>query len=717
MPPLICPCAAPAARRRSRVPASVEAVESRRLLSASFFISPHGSDANAGTSPDAPWLSIARVNGHALRPGDSVLFQGGATFEGTLRLDAGDSGTPELPVVVGSYGGGRATIRSGAATAVSVYNTSGLVVRDLTLAGDGVGANAGDGVQLYTDLADDARPGHVRVENLDVGGYGGWGVSVGGWNGAAGWRDVRVTHTAVHDNGKGGLVTYAAAGKPNERVYVGHVRAYHNHGTASAVERSGDGILLANVDGAVVEHSVAHGNGSLNLNPSNGPVGIWAYEANDVVLQFNESFGNRTGSDADGGGFDFDGGVTNSVMQYNYSHGNDGPGFLLYQFEGASAWANNTVRYNISVDDARKNTYGGVFAGGRLAGARVHNNTVSISPAPGAAVAAAKTMAGADVLLADNVFVATGGARVVDDGSGGTASFRNNAYWSGGSPPQILSGTTLFRSVDEWRSATGQETFAGAPVGTQADPLFQGTGAGPEAFQLAPGSPLRDAALTLTDVIGGDAAARDFFGNPLPADGRLDVGAHEARRDELVGTDVGGVGRAGSTSFDPVAGAYRLSGSGVGADAFHVARTSVGETGSLTARVVRGVTRTGGGEAGLMLRAGDEPGAPFVSVSLAPGRRVVVQSRSVPGGPVTTRRTFARAPAAVRLEWSGGIVVASYSNGGSAWRRVGPPAVVNPDTGAAAGLFVRSRLAGSLASATFSQVVLAGGDAAAGLPG
>ena len=304
--------------RRRQFPVIIEAVESRRLLSASFFVSVSGSDANAGTSADAPWQTISRVNGRALEPGDSVLFEGGATFEGTLRLDAGDSGTPEQPVVVGSYGDGRATIRSGAATAVGVYNTSGLVVRDLVLTGDGVGANGSDGVQVYTDRAGDDRPGHVRLENLDVSGYGGWGVSIGGWNGPdAGWRDVRVTHSALHDNGKGGLVTYAQAGRPNEQVYVGHVRAFDNHGTSSATERSGDGILLANVDGANVEHSVAHGNGALNFNASSGPVGIWAWESNAVVLQFNESFDNRTGGDADGGGFDFDGGVTDSVMQYN----------------------------------------------------------------------------------------------------------------------------------------------------------------------------------------------------------------------------------------------------------------------------------------------------------------------------------------------------------------------------------------------------------------
>ena len=85
--------------------------------------------------------------------------------------------------------------------------------------------------------------------------------------------------------------------------------------------------------------------------PSGGPVGIWVWDANNALIQNNESHHNRTGSTADGGGFDFDGGVTNSVMQYNYSHDNAGPGYGVYQFRG-EALNGFTVRYNVSANDA-----------------------------------------------------------------------------------------------------------------------------------------------------------------------------------------------------------------------------------------------------------------------------------------------------------------------------------------------------------------------------
>ena len=99
------------------------------------------------------------------------------------------------------------------------------------------------------------------------------------------------------------------------------------------------------------------------------------------MIQFNESHHNRTGSSKDGGGFDLDGGMTNSVVQYNYSHDNDGAGYLLAQFEGARPLYGNVVRYNLSVNDSRRNRYGGIHlwstgANGGITRTTFYANTV-----------------------------------------------------------------------------------------------------------------------------------------------------------------------------------------------------------------------------------------------------------------------------------------------------------------------------------------------------
>ncbi|MFM7187593.1 MAG: hypothetical protein ACKO14_07215, partial [Armatimonadota bacterium] len=61
-----------------------------------------------------------------------------------------------------------------------------------------------------------------------------------------------------------------------------------------------------------------------------------------------------------GGGFDFDGGVVDSIMESNISYNNDGSGYLMCQYPGAGDWRNNTLRNNISFMDGRKNNHAGI---------------------------------------------------------------------------------------------------------------------------------------------------------------------------------------------------------------------------------------------------------------------------------------------------------------------------------------------------------------------
>ena len=62
------------------------------------------------------------------------------------------------------------------------------------------------------------------------------------------------------------------------------------------------------------------------------PVGIWAYQSDSITIQYCYSHDNHTSEKGkDGGGFDFDGGTTNSVMQNNFSANNEGAGYGLFQ--------------------------------------------------------------------------------------------------------------------------------------------------------------------------------------------------------------------------------------------------------------------------------------------------------------------------------------------------------------------------------------------------
>src|SRR5262249_3958523 len=59
-----------------------------------------------------------------------------------------------------------------------------------------------------------------------------------------------------------------------------------------------------------------------------------------------------TAGACDNGGFDFDGGTVSETVEYNYSHENDGPGYVGLAFSVSSnTWGLNTFRYNITEND------------------------------------------------------------------------------------------------------------------------------------------------------------------------------------------------------------------------------------------------------------------------------------------------------------------------------------------------------------------------------
>ncbi len=367
--------------------AIVVASEAAHAAGTTYYVNLTGDDSDSGMSASSPWQTISRVNALDLAPGDQVLIKGGQTVAGNLRLGAEDAGTAASPVVIGSYGEGRATIRAGTGNGVSVYNAGGIEVRDLIVTGVGYTAgNRGSGVEVYTDLGGTTKLEHIRVAGVEASGFGDSGVLLGAYpedGTKSGFKDVRITDVSAHDNADAGIQSFgyfsdSASGWAHEDVYVGHCRAYNNLGVPGKGNNSGSGVVLGDVNGATIERCISHDNGENNDHQGGGPIGIWAFESNTVTIQHNESYDNKTGT-IDGGGFDLDGGVTNSVMQYNYSHDNAGAGYLLYQFSGASPFKNNVVRYNISENDGRTNL-GGIYAGGGVTDTEIYNNTVFVSP-------------------------------------------------------------------------------------------------------------------------------------------------------------------------------------------------------------------------------------------------------------------------------------------------------------------------------------------------
>ena len=446
-----------------------------------YYVSAAGDDSHPGTL-ERPWRSIEKVNAMRFTPGDKILFHAGDSFHGNLVLDEHSRTSARRPITIGSYGTSRATIAAGTGTAILVKNLGGIVVRDLLVLGAGASQNQGAGIDIRNTGAVAFRLDFVRVESVDASGFRWAGIYVGGGSNSSaapgavpqsGFRDVRIAHCVAHHNlyygihVSGPFDMYPSA-YANADVTVSDSVAHHNSGDPFYTDNhSGSGILLENTDGGVIERCVAYENGGSNGGLTGGPVGIWAHNANRIVIQSSTSYRNRTKGSADGGGFDFDGGVSNSLMQYNVSFENDGPGYLVWNYRYAPRLLQHIViRDNISRGDARRHIYGGIHIGGDgepLRDIEVYRNTVVTDPASrgarGAWVGGARHER---IRFWNNLLVATGPALLVDISAGqNDVVFQDNAYQTPHGPFAVLDHGKTFASLDRWRASTGQEVPEG----------------------------------------------------------------------------------------------------------------------------------------------------------------------------------------------------------------------------------------------------------------
>jgi hypothetical protein len=210
-------------------------------------------------------------------------------------------------------------------------------------------------------------------------------------------------------------------------------------------------------------------------------------------------------------------------MQYNYSHDNDGAGYLFCQGSWASEFRNNVCRYNISENDGIGGRYTGgairFFSSGSISGIRdtlVYNNTVYVSSAArGPGIYGWSNTH--NTSIHNNIIVTAPGKCVVRviDTSGGY-SFKGNCYWSSGAPLKIVWDDKTFTSLAAWRSATSQERTGNSNVGFEIDPMLVAIGKGGTiaepnkldrltSYQLRVDSPVIDSGLDLKTTFGIDS--------------------------------------------------------------------------------------------------------------------------------------------------------------------------------------------------------------------
>jgi hypothetical protein len=354
-----------------------------------YYFASFGNDSSGDGTIHSPFRTIAKANTLRLNPGDRVLFESGASFDGNLILERHDAGTPDRPVTIASFGEGAATLHATTGTAIHIADAGGIFIQNLVLVGDGAPGKRGCGIEIVNQRR--GREKFIRIEKVVARGFGEEGIRIAGKSG--GFEDVEIRDCQVSENVHCGIFVSGIRKDPvfwsHKSLRVINCAAFDNMGDpfAKGENRSGSGIFITGVDDGLVEHCAAYRNGRRCRAQTGGPLGIWASESNRVVIQKCQAYENATAGRHDGGGFGFDGGVTNSLMQFNFAHHNQGSGFGLFQYPGALAWHDNTLRHNISLNDGRKNGYAGIHlwnGGSGLARATVSDNVVITSPAPNA---------------------------------------------------------------------------------------------------------------------------------------------------------------------------------------------------------------------------------------------------------------------------------------------------------------------------------------------
>ena len=435
------------------------------LYAATYYVSPTGNDSNSGTSPNTPWQTISKVNGTTYNSGDTVLFQGGQTFTGNLQFTV--QATSIEPFTIRSYGAGHAVISAGAGTGLSAYNCSGFVVQDIDFSGSGIKTNTNNGIEFYADLSGNVTLNYIRISDVQVSGFGQGGISIGSWNNLTGYTDVRVTNAVVYGNGDG-MQVYAQARGANRNVCVSCCQFYNNPGIAGLSSASGSGVVFGEVNTGTIEYCRSYNNGASNTS-SAGPVGIWCYDSTSILIQYNESYGNKTAG-GDGDGFDLDGGTSNSYLQHNYSHDNQGSGYCLFEYSGAAAHTANTVRYNISENDSSGVKIWGANGASLVSSDNIYGNIVSTGKGPGIYFVNSNSN---NIAFDQNIIVTSGGQPLISFPGKSGVSFEDDDYWTNSAAFIILWGGKTYSSLSNWQAATRQDLnaqstnpspFAGSPI-------------------------------------------------------------------------------------------------------------------------------------------------------------------------------------------------------------------------------------------------------------
>lgn len=468
----------------------------------------YGSDGNDGLSRQTAFRTVERVNGLTLKGGDAVLFKAGCTYPGSL-IPKREPG--EEIVRFGRYGvGDKPVILGDREAAVDLVDIAYVEVDNLAITNpDGV-----YGVRICNNAGGETV--HVHITNChiyDVYGdhdrfyicTGGITITTGkeepGW-----YRDLLIEDNHIHDVCRTGVILHTFwSNRPwktwAENEYVSDTEnwwpSYEVVFRGNLIERpAGDAMVLIGAIKPLMEWNTAY-HVMNDPKPPCANAGIWPQSTEGCVVQYNEvGYAHKPEGCNDAQGFDVDLSCRDTIVQYNYSHDNEG-GFLLLCELGKTdpyGYRGTIVRNNLSVNDG--NTKGELFAlVGPVRGVTIENNTIYASGNVDRLVevwTGDGTDQAKDVTFRNNLFISNGRDNRFNLCNGENFVMENNAYWG------------AFRTPPE-----------GETGAVEADPRLRQDGASGDGRLCAANYvPLPDSPMLTAGAEASKPAPCDFFGNP-----------------------------------------------------------------------------------------------------------------------------------------------------------------------------------------------------------
>lgn len=350
----------------------------------------NGSDTADGKTEATAWKSFDRVNSKTFLPGDKILLKADCIWNEPLNPKG--SGQEGAPITIDMYGEGNRPVINGNGTsgpsitgAVTIYNEEYWEIYNLEVTnlentdkmGEAMDSGTSEraGILIYSSNQKEIYK-HIVVKNCyvhDVNSNFKGGKTSGGIIVMGHYLDKDGNRVTIDDNGN---LTAKAMGRAAfedvliEGNYVKNVaiegirnkcntdinssgwgkneflKNYSNVTIRNNYIEDvvGDGIVLTETKGGLIEGNMV--NSSCGLNRGNvNYAQCWTMFADDVVVQYNEVYGNKYGYD-DGEAFDSDMMNVDNIFQYNLSH-DCGGGAMLFM----SSQKNTIFRYNVSIND------------------------------------------------------------------------------------------------------------------------------------------------------------------------------------------------------------------------------------------------------------------------------------------------------------------------------------------------------------------------------